>query len=681
MATLQWGAKGAHPLTDVRYGHYRAALWEPRSYTMGWPAQTYSGTGAMGSGLEYCVTLLWPNHTWLVQHGWGTSEDACTKEFDAERWEDRDYAGGKPTSLMLFDSYFPQLRLLGKRSRVRGSASYSANCTAAPGRPSNNASSLDSTRNEPSWHALYQINNQNAAHLNANFWKSTFFVFFENTTHLNAPMNLSWMTNDDHEADSYVGPAIGRYGLTLDSRNSSNLVTHQEDGCTLPCPRNGNTPEDASPCSSKCAVLQVGSATVAAIPHMSATKLATIGAIKKLLAYANMSEARPLPWCTGLASGWWGTFGLTAAERAGLAPGDCQHSLFKSPHDPPISIGIPHAAAGLLMTDINRSSELSKATAQRLVDSSVSQNCCLWDSLGVGFVNTTSSTQNAPSASPPPPPQAGGARSSSPSSVADGWRPFLFYTRPWDDDVNVARPDICFNNTKARVQIVADAARLLEQQVAQELATTDATRTKMGAFFDLSVMIVGVVALASGLDNIEVWCTGAVRWCARGAARARRALCVALPRARPVWGLDVVAGRLMTCAIVIVTLVLPQIFIVIGEDKAWENNAKGDKSNAGWLSVSVGNNDDGCQRVVVAAVAVRLFAQYDEAARVMVYVNLGIASVAAICICVLVWLPDLGRVERQELRRQLAFRWRGSMRVEQAGDCDAGRGEAKTADV
>lgn len=57
-----------------------------------------------------------------------------------------------------------------------------------------------------------------------------------------------------------------------------------------------------------------------------------------------------------------------------------------------------------------------------------------------------------------------------------------------------------------------DAARLLDQQVAQELAITDSTKCWLGALWDTSVVILGIVAMACGRADTEGALVQLVAW-------------------------------------------------------------------------------------------------------------------------------------------------------------------------
>lgn len=64
-----------------------------------------------------CVTILWPNHTWMHSHGWGQSQPDCVAAFEAHR---RDVCtGAYDNQIGVFDSMFTQAQLMGRANISR----------------------------------------------------------------------------------------------------------------------------------------------------------------------------------------------------------------------------------------------------------------------------------------------------------------------------------------------------------------------------------------------------------------------------------------------------------------------------------------------------------------------------------------------------------------------------------
>lgn len=132
-----------------------------------------------------------------------------------------------------------------------------------------------------------------------------------------------------------------------------------------------------------------------------------------------------------------------------------------------------------------------QSEADRIMSASVVQNCSPWDSLGVGFASVIqhANTEDTP-------------KSLADSVVVTG-RPFEEHSgHPITDGSGlVARASF----QQGIKQLLTGAAMLLDQQVTRELSVTDGTKTTVGALWDMSVVVLGIVAMACGRRDTEGW--------------------------------------------------------------------------------------------------------------------------------------------------------------------------------
>jgi len=164
------------------------------------------------------------------------------------------------------------------------------------------------------------------------------------------------------------------------------------------------------------------------------------------------------------------------------------------------------------MTSSNHNQSLQKTVEMLLGGKSIVYNCSMWDKLGVGCIHKRGKSRAV-------------SRKQT-ATVADAaftsWRPI--YTErdqeAYDQAAKKAgffknpvflKPIANFEHTRgdeldvAVASIAQNAARLLDQQVATELATPDSTKTVLGALWDMSVVVLGIVAMACGRADTEKW--------------------------------------------------------------------------------------------------------------------------------------------------------------------------------
>lgn len=283
--------------------------------------------------------------------------------------------------------------------------------------------------------------------------------------------------------------------------------------------------------------------------------------------------------------------------------------------------------------------------AAHVMGASIIQNCSWWDSLGIGFV---SQPVNA---------ETDAASVHAPTTVASTASEFFWPLRE-GKSYNTRRASggsaqhtvqgygsLRQENVDAAASsLVMDVVRLLDQRVTQELAVTDSTRTWRGALWDMSVVVLGIVAMASGRADGEVWIQKGLRWlweCASARLGVHRA-----PRRGVPHNLSLVLAKVCYCGVIVpLGLILAPAMILASNKDARQDNASGDTSSIAWLSTEVENGQHWPvgQYVLVGAVSMRTTAVYDEAALVLLWVNLGMAVTGALCIMARSYLAFLAR--------------------------------------
>jgi hypothetical protein len=132
--------------------------------------------------------------------------------------------------------------------------------------------------------------------------------------------------------------------------------------------------------------------------------------------------------------------------------------------------------------------------------------------------------------------------------------------------------------------IVQDVQRLLQQQLAQELAGTDSVASRLGAWTSLALTVVAIVAMASGAADIKELLHCIIE--------------------RVVW--DQMAEPccvLLTALVVGVGLVLPPFLTLLNYEGVVSNVQQGAESKVGWLQSGTMASGE----FVVVAVVTMLF--------------------------------------------------------------------------
>lgn len=181
--------------------------------------------------------------------------------------------------------------------------------------------------------------------------------------------------------------------------------------------------------------------------------------------------------------------------------------------------------------------------------------------------------------------------------------------------------------------IVQDAVRVLDRAIAVELATTDTTKTVGGALLDLSLTVVGLVAMASSYKDILDWFFHGVgfivtlcswpTWCPF--SWPKRCHC-SWPCLRSF------AAKSLTCLVVLAALVIPPSFAVWEGQTARQNNADGSSSKVGLLAADA-SAFSSAPDVAVGIVSVQLKADYSDSALGLVIFNLILAVVGGVLVC------------------------------------------------
>jgi hypothetical protein len=382
-----------------------------------------------------------------------------------------------------------------------------------------------------------------------------------------------------------------RFGLTLDS-NLDNVVisTQWLAGCISPCPAEATKNLDAQGitrhCGS-CALLNVGDATFAVVPAYAFEEDGTgkaqydiqsqrrVGeALTKVLQYSRLDQdpMASLPWC-----------GLGKSQRLGVS-GDALWGVAGGQYLSVLMQNVSSRSKPFLANDVvvnttihsvhTQVFESSRATLQSIVNAGIVQNCSFWDSLGIGFVagpnKRTTKRQPASVANNSFvtvwPLELEGKHNTSTLLVTPGFGGGrVFVDKQFQLNIRT---------------ITADAARLLDQQVAQDIATTDGTKTWLGALWDMSVVILGIVAMACGRADTEGWISRQLDrfWdcCGPQAALGRRdqrcfvVVCVA---------------KVLFCCVVVLALVMAPAVVMAAEVAAHQQNTSGDSSKVGLLAI------------------------------------------------------------------------------------------------
>lgn len=579
-----------------------------------------------------CVTLLWPNHSWLHDHGWGKSHPQCAEAYSKVKKSPLNTYCWAPshddlTPVMALDSMFPQAQVLhGTEQDIMHILGY-------------NGSEQQSITNETvALVMLYAGDKLNPA---------AGPVF--------PKMGPCGSSESDRVAryqllTDYLQLA-GRLSATLTSLDFDwqHTVWHTQlaNGCVAPCTQGAmqlypklfqddfNTTFKDGHCGT-CTLLHVGTATCAATPislkqytvlsssdPWAARKIAPAGvvtALQKLYAYSTQftdkfspwycvtSEQNDLPYAYGVGDNI--TYYLTV--------------LMQNVSDPLLYKPVLNPAT----LDIDR----LEARQERMQAASVLANCSWWEETGFGFPADSKRRSNSKAVHARQPTDA--MRLASQLGVA--WWP-AGATPPnltFGQDTVYGFDMVMHQEVQDAVgRVIFESMRLLEHQVAQKLATTDSTKTWLGAIWDMSVVVVGIVAMATGRRDGEAYIAKWLTWLCLQCIMFSS---LGLQSGKGAGGRGVVcAAKVLYCVFVVpLGLIVAPATVLASDLLAREDNPKGRNSDLGWLSSEVISFNEDASYVVVGTIAIRMTTVLDDVALVMLYVNLGLAFLGTLLIAV-----------------------------------------------
>ena len=543
---------GDGTLQGLQVGHYRAR-------------KLLFGSLARSNGRE-CVTIVWPLHPWLIERGWNSSDRGCVEKYQAML---ADRKGPLP-QVYLFDSYVPQAHVL-LNPRLAGALGL--------------------------WKSITVPNRYGGG------FRPTYNISFLT----GSPADLA--TPLFKEALPVIPDVTGRLSMTLGSEQYS--ATQEIDGCLTPCAESSrsrwaNSSVAGRDCG-RCDVLVVGTAVIAvreALPVRRGIDDVTkyySAAIHKLQYYASFDPNdtdENLPWCTNWQKPLESANKMLYAEDLASNGSGAHVVLFANGSK---TQNMTHAAE-----------EASKG--------GILYNCSLLGSLSLGYVNRTWDKDGKIV-----PGCVGDVECvNSTTAFVQSLLWMSMEKRPGDEDVWPARAGIFPmqegvidpESIELGVQrVVQQAAGVLRKHATQELATTDATRSWLGALLDLSVTIVAIVAMASGLRDVHGWLH---RWLFWAFGRWVH------PHFLWVW-----VCKPLTAIIVLLGLFMVPLYILVSDKQSASGNVDGTSITVGWVAAKT---DDKSSYMVVAAVAIRLVSRRDMHAYGLEMFNVILAGVASLAI-------------------------------------------------
>eukprot|EP00775_Hariotina_reticulata_P006024 gene6022-6262_t len=564
----------------------------------------------------------------MKDHGWDVSDPECAAgQLGASSKTSNN--GPLDHSVVWFDSYFPQLHILGAQMRVKHNVYI------------NRLAPIEGFHIKPPVQA------------DPAYWKLVAQVLVPKD-----PKN--WGQASTHvldevlraaRASSAKAPIIrsaGQYGKTLvDRRNGEVLVqNHENAGCVNQSDINNDL----------CNTWVIGTASIAAVDDLIMGKHPglreqLLRAFSFYTKHASANGPSSLPWCS---------FSEAADDGEGIAVNIVVWVEGVSP----TKIPQPNFAG----IDKSNWTEVRAALGEayrQLFSPDVLSNCSFWDERGIGYVHGRYKQPDGPVAEWL-------------TSTLQYWINVSVHETSSPDDTSDFRSggmtffpgtQSVFLRTEldhAIQKLVADATQMLHQQVNEELATTDMIKAVAGALMDITITIVGIVAMASGHSDMYSWIRSKVQWLSKhmsgwrpGHASSEASLTSGIGSSLSA----TVTGKLLTIVIVIMGLIVSPAFILAGDIRAERNNADGSSSQVGLLSAALKNVENNSEPppILIGAVTVRIKAEPSGAARGLLVFNLALASVAALLICVAVVsqplpLPLPEGTNRRRLQRQLAKR-------------------------
>lgn len=643
-----------------------------------------------------CVIVIFPIHSWMLQHGWGDFADTpCMR-----RLASVDNASSMP--ICIFDSYFYQSQYfwmptwLGcplRRDVLQSStfsvidAGYTSDyCDKSQA----GLGCYDFRINVSSYQPGKLLRHDNIKHMHqavsdvyaTRFGPQNVLVRTTFDSSVSGIASQEFVPWREKQMDAFQG--LGHYGTTLMCasgvyantmlKQPCEVVTQAEAGCFMDCNHSWLDTEMRDACvvsvwydCGGCTALQVGGASVAAwelittgsILHPRAEAIPNADRLLQLTEAAQW-DSNTIPWCID--------FDLGTGKHA---PMDAE-ILSKVPQDMVDALGVSeayqHSITCSIGGEVDRCSQVMKPGLRPVYLELISNHstefrptqCDIWDKLKIGFAGDSGEANRkskGPQATHPP-----------------LWDLLRVKLHNLSSDAaclpGVSRGGQCFTPFAGHGQlhpsvlnqavdtVVRDAQTLLKARALSELATMDTTKTWSGALVDMSIIFVAIIAVASGLHGLVEWVNEQCnklpptkplpgRITARCSAEFRR------------WCDNHTANQFaatgLSCVLVCLGLMTAPIVTAVGEQMARDSNADGKSSDLAWLAVDTGSGKG--PYVVLAAVSVTLIAEYDRAAVVLTWINLGMAFVATLCLWYKILKPsDQGTIVPPSFGRRLTSR-------------------------
>jgi hypothetical protein len=188
--------------------------------------------------------------------------------------------------------------------------------------------------------------------------------------------------------------------------------------------------------------------------------------------------------------------------------------------------------------------------------------------------------------------------------------------------------------------IVQDATRVVDRVATAELATTDFTSNDLGAVGRISLTLAGLVAMAVGRNDMLDWSKAVLR------AVIRVGMCWRHPGPTAEKCITV-SSTVFTIAIVWLGSALPSVIAFVGERSARDDNPKGDTSRVSLLGSVASFVDPGLPAppyVLVGVLSVRVTALYTPYSEGLTLLNLILGNVGAFAIIVAILWPHIAWV-------------------------------------
>jgi type II secretory pathway pseudopilin PulG len=545
------------------------------------------------SSTPQCVVIILPqSNRWMNEHGWNTSHADCL---------------GQDIRVMpvyLFGSYFYQAQFLGNRSKT----TYFSD--GGPLKPFHEGGlPNDMVLQEIRMLVPYSFPLQPA----------------HGTEVYKLAGKYAMSLNCDEKYLYFNKKSL--HSMHADACDVQHVKTQQRSGCIKPCERMDAGVELMC---GNCSVLEVGTAAIAAyrVDKMSHLQAKLVGLhFMRIWNVAYWPEVNKTgvvedsaPWCRSSAYGAWGMVGSKVQELIMAEGSNVLADYFA--YDGMIRVGLTSSG---MQNDSTYQTAWHDSWAYPFESSTIAMSvvlmCHYWDKQGVGYADrrwfgnvSQRIKQLAPTYS---------VMNLLQVQLLDLEAPPVMDIGPWPDpnpnEAAWSKVAVLGHEDRLRQGIeavVLDAKRILLQHAAAEIATSDATRTKTGAVLDIVMTLVSSIAMASGCADIAALFLTVLCKC-----------CCLQPNHR----VCIYTSKGLTAALVVIGIVLPPVFILTEELSAHELNAKGNTSQIAWTSADTGVGSG--PYVVLAACALRLTAQYDHTAFVLVWLNLALACAAALLVC------------------------------------------------